>query len=157
MRRVGHDDAPALCALAALGVVRLEYQERGELGLRAGLRLQRDVIHSGDLGEHLLELVCQREDTLRRAVGLPGMNVCEERCDAIVHLWVVLHRAGPKRIHAGVDRVIQLREVGEMAHHLRLGQLGERQRRLAPEFLRQVRGVVRPHMSPAPARPRELE
>ena len=39
MGRVGHDDPTTLLRLAALRVIRLEHQERGELRLRASGRL----------------------------------------------------------------------------------------------------------------------
>ena len=68
VRGVGHDDAPPRRGVPALLVIGLEHQERGELGLRAGLGLQRHEIHTGDLQEHLLELVGEREHALCRPI-----------------------------------------------------------------------------------------
>ena len=157
VRRVRNDDPPALLGLAALRVVCLEHKQRGELGLRAGLRLQRDEVHAGDLHEHLLELVREREDALRRAVRLTRMHVGKEPGDAVVHLRVVLHRAGAERIHPGIDRIVQLREVRVVAHDLRLRQLRQPQRCRSPERVRDLGGLVRPHVPAAPSRSRELE
>ena len=76
--RIGDDDAPPRRGLATLRVVGLEHQQRGELRLRAGLRLQAHEVHAGDLRQHLLELVREREDTLGRAIRLTRMQVGEQ-------------------------------------------------------------------------------
>ena len=51
--------------------------------------------------------------------------------DPLVDLGVVLHRAGPERIHAQVDREVLLRESNEVPEHLRLAHLGKRRLFLA--------------------------
>ena len=86
--------------------------------------MQGDEVHSGDLREHLLELVGEREHALRGLVRLARMEVGEERGSAVVDLGVVFHRARPERIHPSVHRVVELREVRVVADDLRLGQLG---------------------------------
>src|SRR5438132_6128703 len=53
------------------------------------------------------------------------MQVREERRNPIVDLRAVLHGAGAERVHARVDGVVELGEVREMAHHLRLAELGQ--------------------------------
>ena len=48
----------------------------------------------------------------------------------LVEPRVVLHRARAERVEAAVDRVILLRQPGEMAHDLRLAEPGQADRRL---------------------------
>ena len=78
MRGVGDDDPPPRRGLASFRVVGLEHEQRGELRLRTGLRLQAHEIHAGGLRQHLLELVREREDTLGRAIRLTRMQVGEQ-------------------------------------------------------------------------------
>jgi hypothetical protein len=125
--------------------------------LRTGLRLQRHEVHPGDLREHLLQLVGERENALRRPVRLTRVHVREEGRDAVVHLRVVLHRAGAERVHPRVDRVVQLREMRVMPHDLGLGELRQTQRCLSLERVRDLGGLVRPHVPSAPSGSRELE
>ena len=157
VRRVRDDDATPLSSLAAFRVVRLEHEERGELGLRARLRLKADEVHAADLREELLELVREREHALRRAVRLTWVDIREEPGDAIVDLRVVLHRARAEWVHARVHGVVQLREVRVVAHHLRLGELRQPERRRPPESRRDVGRFGRAHVPAVAAGPGELE
>src|ERR1041384_2816114 len=85
------------------------------------------------------------------------MQVGEERRRAVVDLWVVFHRAGAERVHTRVARVVELREMGVVTHHLRLGELGETERRGPRELCRNVARLLRTHMTAAPAGARQLE
>ena len=123
VRGVRHDHPVALRALTALLVIGLEHQDRGELRLRARGGLQGDRVHSGELGEHPLELREERQRSLDRALRLLRMQVREERRNPIVDLRVVLHGAGAEWVHARVDGVVELGEVREMTNHLRLAEL----------------------------------
>ena len=51
--------------LAAVLVVGARQQHAGELAVRAGARLQRDVRQAGDLGQRALEVPHQLERALR--------------------------------------------------------------------------------------------
>src|SRR6266700_3183299 len=51
----------------------------------------------------------------------------------LVEPRVVLHRARAERVEAAVDRVVLLRQAGEMAHDLRLAEPGEADRPLSFE------------------------
>ena len=54
----------------------------------------------------------------------------------LVDLGVVLHRARAERVEARVDRVVELRQVDEVADDLGLVELGQADRRRAPVRLR---------------------
>jgi len=53
--------------------------------------------------------------------------------ELLVEPRVVFHRARPERIEPAVDRVILLRQPGEMAHNLRLAEAWEADRSLPLE------------------------
>jgi len=136
---------------------RLEHQERGEFRLRACGGLKRDEVHAGDLHEHLLELVGEREHALRRAVRLTRMEIREQRGRAVVDLRVVLHRARAERVHAAIDGVVELRKMRVVPHHLRLRELGKSERRRPLELRRDVGTRFGADVPSATARPRELD
>ena len=85
--------------------------------------VQRACSSSHRAAEHALHLV----------LVLVGVQVAEagQAGHLVVELRVVLHRARAQRVEAQVDGVVQLREPGVVAHHLRLGELGQRGRRRA--------------------------
>jgi hypothetical protein len=139
---VGDDDAAPLLALAALLEVRAHEHQACDLALRAGGRLERDAVESGDLGQDLLEPPHELEGALRAALFLERVQVAEARQsdDALVDARVVLHRAGAQRVEAGVDAEVLGRELGEVAQELRLGQLGQARRLIAGELSRDLGG-----------------
>src|SRR5215472_14804672 len=63
------------------------------------------------------------------------MNIGKTRepCQLLVEPRVVLHRARPEWIKPAVDRIILLRQSGEMADHLRLAEAGQADGTLALE------------------------
>ena len=71
MRAVGNQDLrPLLTPVAKVGG---GYQQRGELSLGAGRRLEADGVQAGDLGQVMLQLVQDRQQSLKRVVVLVGM------------------------------------------------------------------------------------
>ena len=99
---------------------------------------------------------CELERALRRVVVGERMEVAEARQadEPLVDARVVLHRAGAERVEAGVDAEVAGRELGEVAEHLRLGELGEPRRRLAGERRPGSRAPAGPASgTPRPRRP----
>jgi hypothetical protein len=64
----------------------------------------------------------------------PGVTV--ESCNPLVELGVVLHRAGPERVKAGVNIEVALGEAVVVAHQLGLGDLGQPRRTRPPKASR---------------------
>ncbi len=81
----------------------------------------------------------QAIDQFERALDgrdrLQRMDVGETRQprQLFVEPRVVLHRARAERIEAGVDRIVLVRQPGEMANHLRLAETGQTDRALPLE------------------------
>ena len=113
--------------LAAVLVVGARQQQPGELAVRAGARLERDVRQAGDLGQRALEAPHQLERALRVLGVLQRVQprVAGQRRDPLVQLRVVLHRARAERVEAGVEVEVLLRERVVVAHDLGLGDLGQ--------------------------------
>ena len=133
MRRVGHEDLVAF-GVAAGAVVGADHQDAGQLAVRAGRRLERDGVHAADLDERLLELPQQLERALGDLVGRQRVERGEagQPGGPLVDLGVALHRARAERVEARVDRVVQLRQVDEVADDLGLVELGQGRRLRAP-------------------------
>jgi hypothetical protein len=109
-------------ALAAVGKVRAHQHQPGELALRAGGRLEADSGEPRYLGEDLLQAPHQLERALRAGGVLERveLRVARERGHALVELGVVLHRARPQRIEAGVEVEVALGQPVEVPDDLRL-------------------------------------
>ncbi len=133
VRGVGRQHLRAV--LAAVLVVGARQQQAGELAVGAGARLERDVRHAGDLAERLLQAVHQLERALRprRILQRVQAGVAGQAGDPLVQLRVVLHRARPERIEAGVEIEVALRQAVVVAHDLRLGDLRQLRRLGAPQ------------------------
>ena len=110
-------------------------QQAGELALGARRGLEADRVEPGDLAEDPLEVPLQLERALRGVVVGERVEVAEARepDEPLVDARVVLHRAGAERVEARVDAEVAARELGEMAQHLGLGELGKPRRGLAGE------------------------
>ena len=82
---------------------------------------------AGDLGQVALQPPHQLERPLSAVGALQRMElgVARQSGDSLVELGVVLHRAGPERIEAGVEVEVALREPVEVAHDLGFGDLGQ--------------------------------
>ena len=74
-------------------------------------------------------------------VLLEWVEVAEPRNahDPLVHPRVVLHRAAPERVEAGVDAEVAVCDLGEVAHDLVLGHLGEARRGRTTEIAGELR------------------
>ena len=114
-------------SLVAVGaVVAADRQQPGQLALRAGVRLDRDPVVAGRLGQPALELV----DQLAVALGVLGrrerVQVGEAGQRDRLHLGgrVELHRAGAERDHAAVEGVVAGRQRAQVAQHLGLAVVG---------------------------------
>ena len=138
VRRVGRDHRVAL--LAAVGEVSAHQHQAGELSLRSRRRLERARVQARDLGEDLLQAPHQLEGALRRLGILKRVQVAEAgmRDHSLVDARVVLHRAGAERVEARVDSERARRELGEVAHELGLGHLGQPRRLLAAKLVGEV-------------------
>ena len=123
--RRGRDQADGAPGVAVRPVVAADREQPGQLALRAGVRLHRDPVVAGRLGQPLLQLV----DQLAVARGVLGrrerVQVGEAGHRDRLHLGggVELHRARPERDHAAVEGVVARREPPQVAQHLRLGAM----------------------------------
>ena len=101
---------------AVLRVERAHDEQAGELPAGAGGRLERRPGHPRDLAERALQAPEQLERALDRVVGLVRVQPLEprERRDGLRDLRVVLHRARPERVEAGVHPVVDLRQPREV-------------------------------------------
>ena len=155
------DEADLALQVAAVMVVPTDREQPRELALRAGVRLQRDRVVAGDLGEPRLELLDEHEVPRDVVGGRERVHARELRPRHGRHLGrrVELHRARAERDHAPVERIVAVGELLEVAHHRRLGVVrvehGVRQELvLAPERFGQKPGqVLRPRARPEPERP----
>ena len=113
MRRVRDDDVRALLVLAAVGEVRVEEHQPGELALAARRRLERHGVEPGHLEQDLLELPLELEGALRGVVLDERMELREPRQpdEPLVDARVVLHRAAAEGIEARVDPEVARREL----------------------------------------------
>ena len=101
--------------------------QAGELALSAGGGLERASIHPAHLAEGLLQAEHHLERALRQGVGRHRVEA-QKAGDArgpLVDLRVVLHGAGPERVHARVDGEVLLAELHVVAHGLGLRDLGQ--------------------------------
>ena len=108
VRGVGGEHLAA--RLAAVLVVGAGQQHARQLALRAGRGLQRDVRQAGDLRERALQVPHQLERALRALGVLQRVKprVPGQRGDPLVQARVVLHRARPERVEAGVEVEVAL-------------------------------------------------
>jgi hypothetical protein len=108
--------------LAPILVVGAREQHAGELAVRAGGGLQRDVRQTGDLRERALQVPHQLERPLRSLGVLQRVQprMAGERGDALVQARVVLHRARAQRVEARVEVEVALGDADVVAHELGL-------------------------------------
>ena len=148
VRRDRHDDFVA-GEIAARAVIGADHGHAGEFAMRAGHGRERHALHAGDFLEHLLQLEHAGEETLAQRIRRQRMPVEEPGsiANGVTGLRVVLHRARSQRIEVRVDGEVELRELGEVAHHFELADF--RQHRPAscgegsPECRRRSRSACR--------------
>ena len=166
VRAVGRlgDDDPAANLAVALVVGAHEEQPR-QLPRRAGGRLQRRRRHARDGAERLLQLDEHLQPSLRPPGRCRRVDLAKgrDRRGLVTDLRVVLHRARAERVRPEIDAVLAVRQPGEMADEVALGDLRERdglgaqmpgRHELGGRPLRQAGRAQRP--GPA-ARGRQLE
>ena len=126
---VGDEDlGPLLAPIAEIG---RGDEQGGQLALGAGRRLEAHRVQPRDLGEHLLELEEELEQSLQRPLILIGMLRTEagQPGQSLVPLRVVLHRARAERVEVRVDRHVERRQVRVVPDDVQLAQLGQGGRR----------------------------
>ena len=129
-------------------VVGADHKQAGILALGAGVRLERDRVESGDLGEPLLKLAEHDGVSLCLGDGDEGMEAADLLPGDGKHLGggVQLHGAGAERDHRGGEREILRLEAAEVSEHPGLGVVGVedgmgQDRRGAAEADRKLPGV----------------
>ncbi len=129
------DQADIAGAVAAPHVVVADGQQARVLTLRSGVGLQRDCVVTGQTGQPGLQV----GDQLAQARGVAGrgerMLAAELGPGDRLHLGgrVELHRAGPQRNHAAIQRDVLVGQHAQIAHHLGLGAV-PMERRVGEEF-----------------------
>ena len=167
-RRVGavrgrRDQDDVAVGVAVGAVVAADGQQPGELALRAGVGLDRDLVVAGDLGQPALE-VGDQPAVARRVLGRrERVQVGEAGQADRLHLGrgVELHRARAERDHAAVERVVAGGEPAQVAQQLglaavlvedRVGEVVGRAAQVAGQRVGRV--VVRRGRGARPRRPR---
>ena len=156
VRRVRDHDLAPLLALATVREVGAEQHQAGQLALAARGRLQADGVEARHLEQDLLQVPLELERALDRVLVGERMQPREpgQRHEPLVDPGVVFHRAAAERVEAGVDAEVARRELGEVAEHLGLGELGQPRRLLARQLGRHLgHRQVGLSESPMPRRP----
>ena len=93
----------------------------------SGIRIERKLGETADVGESLLQVVVELESSLRCGLVLKGMQSGELRhgCDLLVDFRIVFHCAASQRIISGIHTEILVGEVGEMTHNVKFRNLGK--------------------------------
>ena len=137
-------------------VVGADGQQAGQFALRAGVRLQRDRVVAGDLGQRPL----QAGDQLGVAAGLLGRGERVQRRELgpadRLHLGrrVELHRAGAERDHRPVQGDVGVGEPPQVAQQRGLAAVGV-EHRVGQELVvaeQARRQLARPAATPAARR-----
>ncbi len=106
-------------------VVLTHYHQTGQLAVRSGARIEREVCHSSDRSQSLVHIIIDLQSALYRGRRLQRMQ-SEEALhpgDLLVDLRVVFHRAASQRIESGIDTEVHLGQVGVVAHDINLAHL----------------------------------
>ena len=155
--RRGRDQAHVAMLFATRFMPRPDHQQTGIFALRAGVRLQRYRGESGGGAEPGFQPADQGQVAGRLVRRREGMDVGEAGQRDRYHLGrgVQLHRAGPQRDHAAVERDILVFQALEIAQHLVFGVMlvegGLLQKRRTPQQLGGMEATA-PDRS-APSRP----
>ena len=116
-----------LAGVALRGQIGAHHQDAGQLSVRARRRLQGNGIHAGDFDQATFQQSHDSQAALAQLQRLVGMFAGEPRqgCHHLVHPRVVLHGAGPQRVHPGVHAVVPGGEAGEVADDFNLAHFRE--------------------------------
>ena len=142
--RRGGDEADVAVPLTVRLVVGVDREQAGELTLRAGVRLQRDVVVAGDLAQPALEVGDELADALVLVGGRERVQVSELGPRHRFHLGrgVELHRARTEWDHAAIERVVAVGEATQVAQHRGLAVVAV-EHRVREVFLRAL-DLLRP-------------
>ena len=110
---------------------RADRQQAAEFAMRARLRAHRHGGHAGQRRQPVHQVGDQRQRALHRLLRLQRMEIAEARQPRhlLVEAGIVLHRAGAQRIEPRIDRVVHPRQAHIMAHHFRLRESRQADRR----------------------------
>jgi hypothetical protein len=113
----------------AIAEMRGRHHQRRQLAVGPGRRLQR---HGRQARSRPASAAVRTAVAAGPAASLRliRMQVGQARqgCQPLVPLGVVLHRARAQRVEVRIDRHVQRRQVREVPHDIRLGQLRQRRR-----------------------------
>ena len=103
MRRIRHNDLGPV--IAALAMISPDQFQSGQFAMSTGHRLQGHGIHTGDFRQHRLQLEHQTQSALGILFFRQRVQARQRRyrCNILINLRIVLHRAGSQRIKPGVD------------------------------------------------------
>ncbi len=159
MRGIGHEHAVA-GVIIARNMPRAHDEDARELAMGARGGLERDGVKTSNLRDHGLESEHEPDGALRGDRILQGVKVRKTRNarGGLIHLRVVLHRAGSQGIETGIHAIVHVGKTQVVAHDLGLSDLGEVQA-CADEPRRNRRfGHVRGRQRhPFTARPGDIE
>ena len=98
-------------------MIRPHEKKSRELSRGAGRGLEGGCAHTGDRTEFLFEGDHDLQPALAERRRRAGVNGVETRVGrhGVTELWVVLHGARTKRVHAEVDGVLAVREASEVS------------------------------------------
>ena len=111
-------------------VVSRNQHDAGHLAMGAGQRLGGNLIHAGNVRQHLPQIMQHPQSSLaqchaprqKRCHGVVG---CEQGGGVFQHFGVIFHGAGTERVEVGIHRKIAPGKIGKMAHQIKLGNLSQ--------------------------------
>jgi hypothetical protein len=121
-------------------VIGADHRHPGEFTVRPGHRRQRHCGHAGHRLQHLLQFEHAGEEALARVIRARRMarEELRQHRQRIACARVVLHGARAERVELRVDGEVLLAQARVVAHHVELGDFGQRRRILAAQFCGQV-------------------
>ena len=123
--------------------------DAGIFAVGPGHGLEGEGLHARDLAQPPFGVIQALQGALGQfagKLGQQGMHAGKARQGGHVfrELGVVLHGAGAKGIEIGIHAVVELGQIGEVAHHVQFGALGQARRALAQQgFGQHLRGAGR--------------
>ena len=125
---IGHDD---LCSfqIAFFAMICLDQQKAGKFAMCAGCGLKRNRVHAGDLAEIFLQRVADYVAAFNGIGILQRVDAGEARKSRcfFVDLRIIFHCARAEGIKSVIYAVGLLGQLGVVAVHFGLGQLGQSQ------------------------------
>jgi hypothetical protein len=115
--------------IAFFAMVSLHDQQTGQLALSSGSWLQSNGVHAGDFSERIFEGLEHLQSALYRLFWLLRVQVGEtwQACHVFINLGVIFHGAGPERVEANINAVVQAGKSCEMPNDVEFRHRGQRQ------------------------------